>query len=87
MTTLSSANGMSPKHVLDKLQKLRVRKDLKMVLPTETCQAVGTHLAGMFLISNIDYFIELVKANQCQHHFDRDGDLGKPCCIKCGKRE
>lgn len=51
------------KRVLDSLTKLKDRSDLKLEMPDEGCHAVGTHLAGMVLAENLDYFIKLVQAD------------------------
>lgn len=50
-------------YILDKLQKLKARQDLKLEMPSEGCHAVGTHLAGMLLIEHAEYFSRLIKAD------------------------
>jgi len=47
--------------LLDNLKKARLRRDCKMVMPDEACQAVGTHLLGMLAHEYYAYLIALIK--------------------------
>lgn len=58
MTSSSSQKDI----ILEKMKKIRMRKDLHMTVPKDgQCNAVGTHLAGMFFLLNYDYFRRLVE--------------------------